>query len=92
MEKECGRPLGLQFDKSGVLYVADAYYGIFKVDVTSGKYEKIVDISKPIEGTVPKLSNSLDIASNGDIYWSDSSREYLLQDGVYAGLANPSGR
>lgn len=35
-EKICGRPLGLKFDKKGNLFVADAYYGIFKVDVATG--------------------------------------------------------
>lgn len=34
-EHICGRPLGLSVDKNGFLYVADAYYGIFKVDVNS---------------------------------------------------------
>lgn len=36
-EKICGRPLGMQFDKDGTLVVADAYYGIFRVDVRTGK-------------------------------------------------------
>jgi len=34
-EHICGRPLGLNVDKNGFLYVADAYYGIFKVNVNS---------------------------------------------------------
>ncbi|XP_015518729.2 adipocyte plasma membrane-associated protein [Neodiprion lecontei] len=92
MEKECGRPLGLQFDKNGILYVADPYNGIFKVDVMTGEYDMIVDISKPIEGKLPLLANSLDIAANGDIYWTDSSQDFILQDGVYTCLANPAGR
>ncbi|XP_046750858.1 adipocyte plasma membrane-associated protein-like [Diprion similis] len=92
MEKECGRPLGLQFDENGKLYVADTYNGIFKVDVVTGNYDMVVDISKPIEGTLPILVNSVDIAKNGDIYWTDSSRDFTLQDGVYTCLANPSGR
>lgn len=37
-EKICGRPLALEFDKDGALYVADAYYGIFKVNITTGRY------------------------------------------------------
>lgn len=35
-EKICGRPLGLEFDDTGRLYVADAYYGIFVVYVQTG--------------------------------------------------------
>lgn len=37
-ERLCGRPLGLEFDRNGALYVADAYYGIFKVDIKTGSY------------------------------------------------------
>lgn len=91
-ESKCGRPLGMKFDTKGALYVCDAYYGIFKVDVKTGKYEKIVSKEKPIEGKVPMVINSLDVASNGDIYWSDSSTEFTIEDGTYATLANPSGR
>lgn len=36
-EKLCGRPLGLAFSNDGTLYVSDAYYGIFKVNVKSGE-------------------------------------------------------
>lgn len=36
-EKLCGRPLGMKFDKKGNLYAADAYYGIWKVDIKTGK-------------------------------------------------------
>lgn len=37
-EKLCGRPLGLAFSNDGTLYVNDAYYGIFKVNVKSGEF------------------------------------------------------
>lgn len=35
-EHICGRPLGMKFDSAGNLYVADAYYGVFKYDIRSG--------------------------------------------------------
>lgn len=35
-EEKCGRPLGIAFDQQGKMYVADAYYGIFKVDPNTG--------------------------------------------------------
>ncbi|XP_066599172.1 adipocyte plasma membrane-associated protein Hemomucin-like [Prorops nasuta] len=91
-EDKCGRPLGLKFNKNGDLYVIDAYHGVFQVDVKQSKYQQIIDISKPIEGKVPKTPNSLDIANNGDIYWTDSSSDFKLYDGVYTSLADPSGR
>ena len=91
-EERCGRPLGLQFDIKGDLFVTDAYYGIFKVNVNTGHYTNIVNSSEPIEGKAPRLLNALDIAKNGDIYWTDSSADFSLQDGMYSCLANPSGR
>ncbi|XP_011306683.1 adipocyte plasma membrane-associated protein [Fopius arisanus] len=91
-EETCGRPLGLKFDKKGNLFVVDAYYGIFKVNVKTGTYEKIVDPSQPISGKRPMIPNSVDVASNGDLYWTDSSTDFKLYDGVYTMLADPSGR
>lgn len=35
-EHICGRPLGLRFDAKGSLYVSDAYFGIFKVNMSTG--------------------------------------------------------
>ncbi|XP_014238925.1 adipocyte plasma membrane-associated protein-like [Trichogramma pretiosum] len=91
-ESKCGRPLGLKFDKSGNLYVCDAYYGIFKVNVTTGKYETIVDSKTAIEGIYPGIVNSIDVASNGDIYWTDSSADFKIEDGAFTMLSDPSGR
>ena len=35
-EGACGRPLGLAFDQAGYLLVADAYYGLYRMDVHTG--------------------------------------------------------
>ncbi|CAK9822315.1 Adipocyte plasma membrane-associated protein Hemomucin [Anthophora retusa] len=91
-EEKCGRPLGLKFNDKGELFVADAYYGIFKVNVNTRHYVNIVNSSEPIDGKIPKVVNSLDIAKNGDIYWTDSSTDFRLHDGAYTFLANPTGR
>ncbi|KAG5347767.1 APMAP protein, partial [Acromyrmex charruanus] len=91
-EHKCGRPLGLKFDKKGNLYVADAYYGIFQVNVATGEYKNIVNITKPIDGKIPRIPNSIDIAKNGDIYWTDSNTDFALCDLVMTFLTNPSGR
>lgn len=34
--QNCGRPLGIRFDKDGHLIAADSYLGIYKVDLKSG--------------------------------------------------------
>lgn len=42
-QKRCGRPLGLRFDSKGILYVVDAFLGIKKIDVASGRVETVFD-------------------------------------------------
>ncbi|CAH0550988.1 unnamed protein product [Brassicogethes aeneus] len=91
-EKTCGRPLGITFDKSGNLFVADAYYGVFKVNVKTGEKTNLVSMDAEINGKKPKLPNSLVVAQNGDLYWTDSSTEFILQDGIIDMLADGSGR
>ena len=36
-EQRCGRPLGMRIDSSGLLLVADAYLGLFRVNVDNGE-------------------------------------------------------
>jgi sugar lactone lactonase YvrE len=91
-EQLCGRPLGMAFDKSGTLFVADSYYGIFKVDVNTGKKERLVAVNEQIGGANVTLPNSIAVATNGDLFWTDSSTEFTLQDGVFDLLADGSGR
>lgn len=96
-EARCGRPLGLAFDTVGNnLIVADAYYGLWLVDLLSGKKKLLVSPHQQLEGKEiprkPKLFNSVAVDKQGDIYWTDSSSDFTLQDLVYTALANPSGR
>lgn len=96
-EDVCGRPLGLAFDTQGYnLIVADAYYGIWLVDLSNGDKFQLVsrDTILPGKGVnrKPRLFNSVAVAKNGDIYWTESSSDFELLDGVFSIFANPSGR
>ncbi|KAL4105287.1 hypothetical protein QTP88_020540 [Uroleucon formosanum] len=94
-EHICGRPLGLRMDKTGFLYVADAYYGIFKVNLNPdqyGKKEQLVSMDEVIDGVRPKLPNSVVIASDGTMYWTDSDTNYKLHDGIYTLFVDGTGR
>lgn len=91
-EGKCGRVLGLTFDKKGALYAADAYYGLFKANITTGSYDRIVAIDEIIDGKPVKVPNSVDVANDGTIYWSVSSTSHYLYDGVYTLLADGNGR
>lgn len=95
-EDVCGRPLGLAFDTQGNnLIVADAYYGIWEVNLANGDKKRLVSRDLVLDGEVkrkPRLFNSVAVAKNGDIYWTESSSDFDLQDGVYTIFGNPSGR
>lgn len=91
-EPECGRPLGLKFDNNGNLIVIEAYSGIWKVDVKTGKKQLLISKKDEIDGKPINLPNGLAIAKNGDIYWTDSSSDYELRDIIYALIADGTGR
>lgn len=92
-EHICGRPLGFQIDDSGkTLYVADAYHGIWKVDLKTDKKQLLVSPRVEINKRQPKLFNSVALAKNGDFYWTDSSSDFNLKDAAIALLTDPSGR
>lgn len=52
-EEICGRPLGIAFDTIGNnLIVADAYYGIWLVDLVNGKKTSLVSPTEELDGKV----------------------------------------
>lgn len=74
------------------MYVADAYHGIWKVDLKTDKKQLLVSPTAEIEKRTPKLFNSLALGKNGDFYWTDSTSDFHLKDGVLSLFADPSGR
>lgn len=77
-EKDCGRPLGLRFDKeTGDLYIADAYYGLLVVGPQGGL---ATQLTNQVQGTPILFANDLDIHRNGSIFFTDTSKRY---DRVY---------
>ncbi|KAK6930546.1 hypothetical protein RJ641_004640 [Dillenia turbinata] len=74
VEKQCGRPLGLRFDKvSGNLYIADAYYGLLVVGPEGGL---ATPLSTHSDGKPILFANDLDIHKNGSIFFTDTSKRY----------------
>jgi sugar lactone lactonase YvrE len=71
-----GRPLGLEFDADGTLYVADAYRGLLAVDHTGG----VTLLSNQAEDGSPVLfADDVDIAADGTVYFSDASTRFGAQ-------------
>ncbi|XP_017874286.1 PREDICTED: adipocyte plasma membrane-associated protein isoform X2 [Drosophila arizonae] len=96
-EAKCGRPLGLAFDTQGNnLIVADAYYGLWLVDLTTNKKKLLVSPTQELPGKSinrrARVFNSVTVSKEGEIYWTDSSSDFTIQDIMFASLANPSGR
>lgn len=91
-EHICGRPLGMKFDAAGNLYVADAYYGIFKYNIQKDQKTLLVDASEEIEGKKSSLINDLAVAKDGSIYFTVTSTTFSLYDGIHAMLAPGDGR
>lgn len=58
-EAKCGRPLGLTFDRWGFLIVCDAYYGLHRVDVRSGRVAALVPSTVEIDGKRNLITNSV---------------------------------
>lgn len=67
-----GRPLGLAFDQSGNLIVADALKGLLSVAPDGS----ISPLSQQADGVRFNFTDDLDIAADGTIYFTDASYKF----------------
>jgi sugar lactone lactonase YvrE len=65
-----GRVYGLEFGRDGLLYGCDGVRGLLRIDVTTGEVKVLVD---RVEGFPFHFANDLEIASDGVVYFTDSS-------------------
>lgn len=77
-----------------MLYIADAYLGIYKLDLSNGvKNAVLSSVDVQFKGVLPKLVNDLDIDDDGLIYFIDSSYEHEVNEAVEEHIeALPRGR
>ena len=68
-----GRPLGLEIDLDGRLLVCDAHRGLLRVDTRSGAIEWVND---SVAGIRMVFCNNAAIASDGTVWFSDSSTRF----------------
>ena len=71
-----GRPLGLELLPDGRLLIADAHEGLLALEIATGRIERFVD---SIGGRRMRFCNNAAVASNGDIWFSDSSTRYGIE-------------
>lgn len=67
-----GRPLGLRFDAAGNLVVADAFRGLLRI----APDRTITVLATEADGTPILYANSVDVAADGKVYFSDASTKF----------------
>ncbi|KAJ6413376.1 hypothetical protein OIU84_006218 [Salix udensis] len=84
-----GRPLGLALGHDNEVIVADAYKGLLKIS-GEGEVELLADEA---EGVKFKLTDAVDIAEDGIIYFTDASYKYSVHEFLWDVLeGKPYGR
>lgn len=95
-----GRPLGLSFDVDGEnLIVMDSSNGIFELNPSTSVKKLLVSSEIEIESgdknqkpRKAKIFNSVAVAKNGDLYFTDSSSDFDISKVTSSFFPNPSGR
>jgi sugar lactone lactonase YvrE len=67
-----GRPLGLAFDRTGALLVADAVKGLLSV-APDGSVTRLADTA---DGTPIRFADGVTVAGNGKVYLTDASMRF----------------
>lgn len=67
-----GRPLGMDFDNSGNLIIADAFRGLLSV----AQDGTITELATMADGIPIRYANDVDVAADGKIYFSDASTKF----------------
>jgi sugar lactone lactonase YvrE len=84
-----GRPLGLVFDRSGNLIVADAIKGLLSVSKTG----EVKVLAVEAEGVRFGCLNDLDVGADGTIYFTEASHKFPMSQHVQDLLEHqPNGR
>jgi sugar lactone lactonase YvrE len=84
-----GRPLGLIFDSSGNLIVADAIKGL----LSANKAGEIKVLAVDVNGARFGCLNDLDVGTDGTIYFTEASRKFPMSQFTYDLLEHqPNGR
>ena len=71
-----GRPLGMVFDKNGQLIVADAWKGLLSISPEGS----IRLLTREAKSESFRLTDDVDIAPDGRIYFTDASSRFYIPD------------
>jgi sugar lactone lactonase YvrE len=67
-----GRPLGLAFDSSGTLWVADGHRGLLSVSPSGA----VLVIATEAAGQPIRFADDVDVAADGRVYFTDASTKF----------------
>lgn len=71
-----GRPLGMAFDRHGQLYVCDAARGLLLVTADGA----VRTLATAYDGVPFALSDDVDVAPDGTVYFTDASSKFTLRE------------
>ena len=74
-----GRPLGIELLPDGRLLVCDAQRGLLRVDPDSGEIDVL---AYEVEGKPMRFCNNAAVASDGTVFFSDSSQRFGIEHWV----------
>lgn len=84
-----GRPLGIDFDNSGNLIVADAFKGLLSISADGN----VKVLTTEADGIPIVYADDVDVAADGKIYFSDASTKFdakaigdTMEASIYEGL------
>ncbi|XP_030840953.1 adipocyte plasma membrane-associated protein [Strongylocentrotus purpuratus] len=82
-EERCGRPLAVRFIDEK-LYVMDAFFGLYQLDITGGNLPKqLVSTKTSHGGHTMKFANDFEQLDNGTFLFSDTSHKWhMTQNGL----------
>ncbi|KAE9416817.1 hypothetical protein Angca_004020, partial [Angiostrongylus cantonensis] len=75
-EPICGRPLGIRRLNEHEMVVADAYFGVFVVNLSKGTFRHVVKSNTPIEGRFMRFLNDIEVLNEDEIIFTDSSSKW----------------
>ncbi|XP_054763494.2 adipocyte plasma membrane-associated protein-like [Lytechinus pictus] len=79
-EERCGRPLAVRFIND-TLYVMDAFFGLYQLDITGGKSPKqLVSTKTSLGGHTMKFANDFQQLENGTFLFSDTSHKWHMTE------------
>ncbi|GMR39488.1 hypothetical protein PMAYCL1PPCAC_09683, partial [Pristionchus mayeri] len=81
-EEKFGRPLGMRQLSDEKIVVVDAFLGVFIVDFETESKRIVFDAKTPLKGAEARFLNDIDVISDDEVLFTDSSLLYSRKDSM----------